>query len=178
LRAQRDHYLPLKVIREHLDAISRGLEPPAAAGEPPRAPRGDPGLPENPQEVSAHEGDIRLSRSELIANSGLDESQLSQLEGYGLVEPTNGAGFYGAEALTVAVTVARMSVYGLEPRHLRAFKTAADREVALIDQVVSPLALQRDNDAKDRAAGISGELAELSLRLHTSLLRSALKTSS
>lgn len=181
LAAQRDHYLPLRVIREHLDAISRGLEPPAAAGEPARPPRTLRAVPDpaagDSARASAHaQRDIRMSREELLANTGLTDQQLSQLEGFGLVRPCAGTRYFDSDAFTVASTVAEMAAYGLEPRHLRAFKTAADREVGLVEQVVSPLTRQRDGASRARADRVAADLARLSVQLHATLVRIGLRT--
>lgn len=173
LTAQRDHYLPLKVIKEHLDAISRGLEPPAAAGEAPRAPRQMHAVPAEQESGAAP--DIRMSRTELLANSGLSAEQLTELEGFGLLAPRPGTEYFDSDALAVASTIAELAEFGLEPRHLRAFKTAADREVGLIDQVISPVAQQRDQDAKSRAEEMTNELGQLSVRLHSTLVAAGLK---
>jgi DNA-binding transcriptional MerR regulator len=172
LTAQRDHYLPLKVIREHLDAMSRGLEPPTSAGETPRAPA----AVVEAAGSDAPAPDIWLSRDELLANSGLSEAQLAQLDEFGLVQARSGSDQYDATALAIATAAAAMSAHGLEPRHLRAFKTAADREAGLIDQVCTPVARQRDADAAARAAQLREELAALSSRLHGALLRRALES--
>ncbi|HET7173429.1 MAG TPA: MerR family transcriptional regulator [Nocardioidaceae bacterium] len=181
LAAQRDHYLPLRVIREHLDAISRGLEPPAAAGEPARPPRAlravpDPAAVDPPRATTRAPRDIRMSREELLANTGLTDQQLSQLEGFGLVRPCPGTRYFDSDAFTVASTVAEMAAYGLEPRHLRAFKTAADREVGLVEQVVSPLTRQRDGASRARADHVAADLARLSVQLHATLVRIGLRT--
>jgi DNA-binding transcriptional MerR regulator len=171
LRAQRDHYLPLKVIRKHLDAMSRGLEPPASAGEVPRAPRPAEPVAGGPEAAAP---ELRLSRVELMANSGLDEGQLAQLEEFGLVRAQPGTAEFDAATLAVAATAARMAAYGLEPRHLRTFKTAADRAAGLIDQVATPVARQRGEDAAARAAVIRTELADLATELHAALVGKAL----
>ena len=125
LGAQRDRYLPLRVIREHLDAMSRGLEPPTSAGEAPRAPV--PTLVGPDAEATAPLPSLRLSREELLANSGLSESQLAELDAFGLVRAQPGSGQYDAAGLAIATVAAAMAGHGLEPRHLRVFKTAAGR---------------------------------------------------
>jgi DNA-binding transcriptional MerR regulator len=171
LRAQRDHYLPLRVIREHLDALERGLEPPATAGSSARVPaqvaQGD---------ADSAGPELRLSRAELIANSDLTDAQLAELEEFGLVRPRPGSGDYDGTALTVATIAAAMAGHGLGPRHLRTFKTAADRELGLIDQVVAPVARSRDEDAALRAEALRSELTGLATRLHAALLRAALQS--
>jgi DNA-binding transcriptional MerR regulator len=179
LAAQRDHYLPLRVIREHLDAIDRGLEPPAVPGEKPRVPRSaDDGLP-GPRALVTESTELRLSRDELVASAGIAEELLEQVEQFGLLEPVRGsaaeAPLYDADALTVATAVAELAAYGLEPRHLRAFRTAAERESDLVAQVVGPLLRQRSPQARARAEEVARELGSLSLRLHTALVRARLR---
>jgi DNA-binding transcriptional MerR regulator len=176
LTAQRDQYLPLRVIKAHLEAIDRGLEPPDAAGGGPQVPRalvaadGLPGADTFGRDTS----ELRLSRDELIAAAAIDPAQLSQLEQFGLVAARPG-GFYDGDALVIAKTVAEMSRFGLEPRHLRAFRAAADREVGLVEQVVAPLVRQRNPEARGRAEEVARELAALSVKLHATLVRSGLR---
>jgi DNA-binding transcriptional MerR regulator len=170
LAAQRDHYLPLKVIREHLDAIDRGLEPAAPLGRPgvPRAVvEGGP----EAQDLQ-HEGDILLTRAELVVASGADEKLLAALEGHGLVQSTRG--HYDSDALAIARVCAELAGFGLEPRHLRPFRTAADREIGLVEQVVGPL-LRRSGDGRSRAEDTAVEIAALSVRLHTALVRAGVR---
>ena len=146
LQAQRDHYLPLRVIKEHLEALDRGLEAPGPAGGTPRVPRAltaaRDALP-GPEAFLPDPADLRLSREELLRESGLDEAHLDALEQYGLVTPRAGGQHFDADALEIASTVALMARFGIEARHLRPFKSAADREVGLVEQVVTPLVRQR-----------------------------------
>jgi DNA-binding transcriptional MerR regulator len=176
LSAQRDHYLPLRVIKEHLDALDRGLEPPALASNGPRVPRAlvaAEGLP-SPDSFLPDVSEIRLSRRELLEAAGLEEEQLAQLEQYGLVAPRSGGSHYDGDALVVAKTVAEMSRFGIEARHLRPFKAAADREIGLVEQVVTPLVRQRNPEARARADEVVRELAALSVKLHSTLVRAGL----
>jgi DNA-binding transcriptional MerR regulator len=173
LSAQRDHYLPLRVIKEHLDAIDRGLEPPAVSGGGPRVPRAlvaAEGLP-GPDAFLPEVSEVRLSRRELTEAAGLDPERLDQLEQYGLVAPVPGTSHYDGNSLLIARTVAEMARFGIEARHLRPFKAAADREVGLVEQVVMPLVRQRGPDARARADEAARELAALSVRLHATLVR-------
>ena len=176
LSAQRDHYLPLRVIKEHLDAIDRGLEPPALGGGGPKVPRalvaaeGLPGADAFLPEVS----EIRLSRDELLSAAGLESEQLDQLEQYGLVAPRSGGSHYDGDALVIAKTVAEMARFGIEARHLRPFKSAAEREIGLVEQVVTPLVRQRNPEARARADEVARELAALSVKLHATLVRAGL----
>ena len=164
LSAQRDQYLPLRVIKEHLDAIDRGLDvPPHPSGS-----GADHG-------VVGDNSEIRLSRSELIEAAGIDADLLDQIENYGLVARRAGSAHYDGDALVVARTIAEMRTYGLEPRHLRAFRTGAEREAGLVEQVVAPLLRQRDPEARARAEEVAREMGSLSVRLHTALVRTALR---
>jgi hypothetical protein len=117
--------------------------------------------------------DLLLSRAELLAEAGLDEASLTELEEFGLLSSRNG-GYFDRDALTIARTVAELSGYGLHARHLRAFKTAADREIGLVEQVIAPLARQRHPEARARAEQIARELAVLSVRLHAALVKAGL----
>ncbi len=176
LSAQRDHYLPLRVIKEHLDAIDRGLEPPALGTGGPKVPRAlvaAEGLPDASSflpEVS----EIRLSRGELLSAAGLQPEQLDQLEQYGLVSPRQGGSHYDGDALVISKTVAEMARFGIEARHLRPFKSAAEREIGLVEQVVTPLVRQRNPEARARADEVARELAALSVKLHATLVRAGL----
>lgn len=176
LRMQRDHYLPLKVIGEHLDAIDRGLEPPPIDSVVPTVPTVSltaDGLP-SPQSFRRHD-EVRLSRKELLKIAGVDEALLDQLEQYGLIVPRTGTGHYDTDALVIARTANELAEFGFEPRHLRAFKTAADREVGLVEQVVAPHKRGRDAAAKARAEDTVTEIAALSVRLHATLVKAGLR---
>jgi DNA-binding transcriptional MerR regulator len=176
IRMQREHYLPLKVIKEHLDAIDRGLEPPVEGGAPtvPRVVLADrsPG----PDAFRAERADVRISRKELVKTAGISEELLDQLEAFGLVRPRTGGKHYDGDAVVVAKTAGELAAFGLEPRHLRAFKTAADREVGLIEQVVAPIRRSREDGAEGRAEQAIEEIAALSVRLHAALVKTGLRS--
>lgn len=173
LVAQREHYLPLKVIREHLDAMDRGLEPPALPATGPQVPRvvlsGD-GLP-SPEAFAAGGPELRLSRRELLDTAGIDDELLDQLIGFGMLRMRPGSKHFDGDALVIAKAAGELAAYGLEPRHLRAFKTAADREVGLVEQVVAPIRRGRDAGAQARAEESVRELAALTVRLHATLVK-------
>jgi DNA-binding transcriptional MerR regulator len=178
LTMQRDHYLPLRVIGEHLDAIDRGLEPPPIEGVVPTVPRvalAADGLPS--PESFARADNVRLSRKELIKIAEVSEALLDQLEQYGLIVPRAGTGHYDTDALVIAKSARELAEFGFEPRHLRAFKTAADREIGLVDQVVAPLKRGRDAAARARAEEAVSEIAALSVRLHATLVKTGLRSS-
>lgn len=171
LLAQRDQYLPLKVIKDNLDAIDRGLTPAQTAGGTPTARLATVDGSLTPSSF-IEQGDLKLSREELLSSSGISEEQLVELESYGLIAIKGR--YYDADALTVAKVVADISAYGIEGRHLRAFKTAADREVGLVEQIITPLLRQKNPDSKARAEEVSREIASLSVKLHAALVRSGL----
>jgi DNA-binding transcriptional MerR regulator len=173
LAAQRDQYLPLRVIKEHLEALDRGLEPPSRPGGRPSVPVSlvpNDQVP-GPDSFSGRTG-MRLSRPELLESSGLREEQLRELESFGLVAPRSG--HYDADSLTIATTVCELAAFGLEARHLRAYKAAADREVGLVEQVVAPLRQRGSAESSGRAEEIVRELASLSVRLHAALVKAGL----
>jgi DNA-binding transcriptional MerR regulator len=180
LAQQRDNYLPLRVIKEQLDAIDRGLEAPPRAGgsAAARGPRAvgaaGSGLP-GPEAFLPEPAQVRLSRQELLDGSGLEPAQLEALENFGLVNTRAKSGYYDGDALEVAKAAAEMARFGIEPRHLRAYRAAADREIGLFEQVVTPLARQRGEEARAKAEEATRELAALSVRMHAALVRAGLR---
>lgn len=171
LLAQRDQYLPLRVIKENLDAMDRGLVPAATptSKASPRLATVDGDLaPSN----FLQDSELKLSRTELLEASGLEDSQLAELESYGLISIRGR--YYESDALAVAKVVAEISAFGIEPRHLRSFKTAADREIGLVEQVITPLLKQKSSEAQARAVEVQRELAALSVRLHAALVSAGL----
>lgn len=174
LSVQRDHYLPLRVIREHLEAVDRGLDPPPLPGRPPRGSRlADASTATSPQRFGPAPS-LRLTRGELLASAEADPDLLEALESYGLVAPHLGTSLYEEEALVVARAAAQLAAFGIEPRHLRAFRSAADREAGLVEQVAAPLRRQRGPEAAARAEEVTREVAALCVQLHAALVKAAL----
>jgi DNA-binding transcriptional MerR regulator len=183
LTAQRDHYLPLRVIREQLAAAEEADELPGAGRMRPAlvavGPNGHPSGPASdsvaePAWGGREQAESRLRRADLIARTGITDALLDSLEQHGLISPRSG-GWYDADALIIAEVARELAGYGVEPRHLRAHRTAADREVGLFAQLVSPLARQADPTAGARAAEAVRELTALSQRLHAALVRIGLR---
>jgi DNA-binding transcriptional MerR regulator len=158
LTAQRDHYLPLRVIKERL--LPDGGAAPAAAAR--RSPPVSATGPENGS----------LSRRELLAEAGIDEQQLAELETFGLVRRVGRV--YGRDALQVASAAAALGRYGVEARHLRAVRAAVEREMSLIEQVVAPTLRQRNPEAIQQAGRTAREIAAVTMRLHGALVEAAL----
>jgi DNA-binding transcriptional MerR regulator len=176
LTLQRDHHLPLKVIREHLDALDRGREPTALTTGPqvPKlalAPDGFPSAGSFAPDTSR----LRLTRRELLAAAEIDDDLLTELESFGLVMPRPGSAPYDNDAIVIARTAAELADYGIGPRHLRAWKTAADREVGLVEQVAAPIRRSREAGAEGRADEVMTQIAALSVRLHATLVKVGLR---
>ncbi len=175
LASQRDQYLPLRVIKERLDALDRGLQADSSGGAP-RPPHlsAAPGLPDAEDFVPGTT-DVRVSVHELCAATGLAGDQVAQLMDLRiLVACPAGSGFFDADALMIARTIAEMARFGIEARHLRAYRAAADREIGLFEQVLAPLLHSRGPDASARAEENTRELAALSVRLHATLVKTGL----
>ncbi|MDQ5974596.1 MAG: hypothetical protein QG661_1805 [Actinomycetota bacterium] len=165
LTLQRDQYLPLKVIRDH---IGDGLPDPDA---PPKIPIAGTGL--QPDDFRAGAGRVRMTREELATASGLTEAFVAQLEGIGLVWATP-AGHYDEDALAIASIASRLSAFGVEARHLRSFRVVADRESGLVEQIATPYSQPRDRDGRAREQETIRELASLFVHMHAALLRAEL----
>jgi DNA-binding transcriptional MerR regulator len=126
LTAQRDHFWPLRVIRDALDAMDRG----AGAIVPAVPPRR-----------------LRLTAEELAAQGGAEAGLVESLVAVGVLS-ADPAGRFGPEDLQIVESVVWLQDYGLEPRHLRPFKTTADREVGLVEQMLAPSSRGRDRQAR------------------------------
>jgi DNA-binding transcriptional MerR regulator len=163
LTAQRDQYLPLRVIREQLERHQ----------EPPPAPR--PALVAVGDTAPAQDSaDTRIPRDDLLARTGVSDELLTELEKAGLVE-ARPPGWYDGDAVVIVEAIAGLTRYGLELRHLRAFRAGADREVGLFTQMLAPLVRQHDPAARARAAETARELQALSQKLHAALVRAGLR---
>ena len=151
LTAQRDQYLPLRVIKDQLDA-------------------GGQDHPERP--AGRYPGPAPLTRRELLEATGLDEARLAELEDFGLVRRSGGR--YGPEALAAARAIVALDGYGVQARHLRVLRASAERETALIEQVVAPILRQRSDGARGRATRSAREIAAVTLQLHAALIEATL----
>jgi DNA-binding transcriptional MerR regulator len=174
LSQQRDHYLPLRVIKEQLEAIDRGQSPSAAPSLPRAAHLSIADNAPTSEHFIPAPAALRLTREELLNTAGLTREQLVELEQFGLITARPG-GMYDDDALSIARVVAEIARFGIEGRHLRGFKTAAEREVSLFGQVVGPMSKQRSGDGRARAEETVRELAALSVRLHTALVQIGLR---
>jgi DNA-binding transcriptional MerR regulator len=165
LTAQRDEYLPLRVIKERLEFArgsgGAGVRPPAGQQSAATADQGG--------------GSVRtemLSRRELLDAAGIDETLLAELEAHGLVK--RAGRLYGQDAVDIAATVAGLAKYGVQARNLRTVSTAADRDLSLIEQLVGPVLRQRGPAARETAGQTAAGVATLLLELHRHLLDAGL----
>ncbi|MGY1717038.1 MerR family transcriptional regulator, partial [Geodermatophilus sp. SYSU D01106] len=159
-----------------LPAPGAGSPPPAAPGaaapppEPPPAP--SPAPPAGP----AGDGGVSgpMDADAFAAAAGLDPGQLADCVQYGLLVP-DADGRHPAADLPVARAAAGLARHGIEARHLRFFRTAAEREADLVEQLLAPVLRSRAEDARDRAAAKLAELSALSVQLHRGLLEARLR---
>lgn len=183
LTAQRDHYLPLKVIRAQLDAQPDGELPPF--GSPYGGPRlvsvagvgdvgAEPGSRAGSDTAAVAPANIRLSREDLLERSGVSDDLLTALLKAGVIT-TGPGGFFDEHAVVILQCARALSEYGVEPRHLRAFRSAADRQSDLIAQIAGPVVKADKAGARDRADDLAREVAALAITLHTSLIKSAVR---
>jgi DNA-binding transcriptional MerR regulator len=147
LTAQRDEYLPLRVIKERLDALDEAAAQRVPGSVPP----------------------VAMTRSELLAAAGAAEELLAELEDYGLIRRARS---YGTQTLSVLRSAVCLREYGVQPRHLRAVKAAADRETALVEQAVAPLTRQKGS--REPALRAAQDLARHIASLHATLVEEGL----
>lgn len=167
---QRDHYLPLKVIKEHIEAIDRGLKPEIEEIEKPKVPSALVDL----NQLGIKKSNIRVTREELMTNTSITEQDLKESEDYGLIKVLADKRHYDDIAVKTARVIAALSGFGLEPRHLKFLKSGSDRESSLIKQVASPMSRSKRPDAGEQALEMMREISNLTNQLHFILVSSTL----
>ena len=175
LHAQDQLFWPLSHIRRVLDDMDRGVVPDMALSATTKVPYlslAEDGLP-TVETFVAPPSNVRLSRDELLESAGIDCKTLDAIEEFGLIKRRPSQTYYDGESLSIASIVGELAQLGLEPRHLRIFRAAADREISLFEQVVTPRARSLDKDATDHTIA---SLAALSVRLQSVLVRSGLRS--
>lgn len=169
LRMQRDHYLPLKVIRENLALMDRGIEPPSIETPSAIAANPAPATPE-PTAPTGKRRPMKLTRRELLQVSGLSEATLIEMERQQMIRPRRGSIYYGREALTMCVVARKLQAYGMDTRHLRAIKQAAEREAGLVEQAVQPHLATSSNPAQTLH-----DVSQLVMHAHAAMLYTVLE---
>ena len=202
LTAQRDHYLPLKVIREQLDRLDAGEGPGQGPGPVPPPTLVTGGAEDVPEqqltptqvamqmakavETAAATNDatvldgptqpVELSLREYCEATGLDSGQVKALRDYAIVgDPDDETAPFDADDLLTGRAARELLALGLEPRHLRMYRQFVDREVALFEQLVTPLLRQRNPEARRQAGKQLEKLAGLTARMKRSLLSRELR---
>lgn len=210
LRQQREHFLPLKVIKGRLvgdpgdDAAApdSGGErassssstphpsaspsaPPSPSPSPARTPPARPAEVERPPpprpapdaSLSPGPTGVNLTMEELSSATGLPYERLRELERFGFItgRAVAGSTYFDEESLVVANLAAGFARFGIEARHLRTYKNAAEREAGLLEQVVTPLLKQRNPDSRSQAVESLAELSQLGQSLRAALLRRAVR---
>ena len=182
LREQREHFLPLRVIKDRLasgEPADADAEAPVGTDASERTPGAESGRGGEGEAASAMRTatGALFSFDELAAASGLSPVELAEVERYGLIagRPVGVDMFYDEEALVAAKVAAAFLRYGIEPRHLRTYRNAADREAGLIEQIIMPLVKQRNPEARVRATDTIDTLCRLGADLRDAMLRHALR---
>ena len=182
LRQQREHFLPLKVIKGRLagavpepdGASAAPVEPDEPREQAVRRPRVAADPDSNP--LATGVSGANLTFAELASASGLEADDLQELERYGILagRPVGGTTYYDEDALVVANLSAGFMKYGVEARHLRMYRNAGEREASFFEQVVMPMLKQRNPEAHTQAIETLGELARLGQAFRAAMLRQAL----
>jgi DNA-binding transcriptional MerR regulator len=198
LRQQREQYLPLKVIKGRLGGepdpddpdgggavalVEAQAQPADADADAPAMspPRPAPPIPSpvadavNPLQV-VRTG-VSMTLEELATATGLSKDELDELQRYGLIagRPVGGTSYFDEESLIVANLAAGFMRFGVEARHLRMYKTSAEREAGFFEQLVMPMLKQRNPRARRQAVDTLVELGKLGQGLRAAMLRMALK---
>jgi len=166
LQEQRDHYLPLKVIKSKLAAWETGDESPVAPEIGP------------PPDTYFATSDVSLTALELMRSSGLSTGQVEELIGVGILEPTelpDGTEVFRDSDLSIARAAHRLLVNGLEPRHLRGIRLAADRQTDLLGQLVAPLLRHRNPENRRRSAEVLADCSQAAAQLQETMIRGRLR---
>ena len=153
LRLQRDEFLPLRVIRQELDA---------GAGKRRRR-----------RSSVVEAGEEELDLEELCDRAGITAERARELEEFGLLEPRveDGQRIYAESEADIAAACEALARFGIDPRNLKAFRTAADRESSLLEAVIAPSLRSRNPERRQAALGDLQRLAQSAQELADLLLR-------
>jgi DNA-binding transcriptional MerR regulator len=166
LSEQRDHYLPLKVIKSKLTAWEHGEESPISP---------EKGAP--PEAYFATSG-VSLSTSEIMRSSGVSDSQLQAIIHEGIIEPVilpDGTATFTDADLMIARAAHRLLTRGLEVRHLRGIRLSAEKQTDLLGQLVAPMLRHRNPDNQRRSEEILADTSQASAIIQETMIRSRLR---
>ncbi len=154
LQQQRDHFLPLKVIKSKLTLWERGESQETS----------------DTTETDLNEVGEPIERSDLLKRSRLRDDELDALQSFGLISAVGDTGVFPAEAAIIATEAKRLIDLGLEPRHLRTVQLAAQRESDLLTQLVAPLLRASNPEARSQARDVMANAAESVAAIHRAQL--------
>lgn len=196
LKLQRDSYMPLKVIREHLAALDAGVTPPVTSS-PVSAVPSSPGpsaeateaaeaaAPQTPpvaartpeDELSEPAPNVRLTESDLADEAGLEIGQVRSLRDFGVIcaHDDGGSPYFNGDDLLVARIARDLLKQGLDARHLKTLRRAAEQEASLFEQLVAPAVRSRKPESRKQGAQTVRDLVRLSRSLRMAYLRSSLR---
>ena len=140
LTLQRDHYLPLSVIREYLEDLDAGRDP------------ATPTVPPPPSIVPAPR---RYRREELLSAAGAAPQLLNDAISTGVIP---GGETYTEQSLAILRALVALDRHGIEPRHVRTLRQSAERDVALVESALAPLLRRTDSSSRARASELAPEL--------------------
>lgn len=160
LAQQRDHFLPLKVIKSKLTLWERGEEGEVVGGS---------------ISTALDESGEPLDRADLIKRSGLTEEELEQLVDVGLIRPIPNSTVFPPEAGVVGAEARRLMDHGLEPRHLRSIRLSVERETDLLTQLVAPLLRSSNVESRARAKDVLESCSDSVRAMHGALMAAELR---
>ena len=161
LQQQRDHFLPLKVIKSKLTLWERGEDLESK-------------LAESANNLG-QEGGEPLSREDVLKRSGLSKSELEALIDADVIRPIRDSTVFPTQVGVAALEAKRLMDQGLEPRHLRAIRLSVDREADLLQQLTAPLLKANNAQARTRAKDLLDSAGGSVLAMHRALLAGELK---
>lgn len=164
LRQQRDHFLPLKVIKSKLTLWERGEEPDESSKSPTKA-RNLVSKPRPP-----------ISRADLLRRGNADESLLNELIEHGLLAKIDAdEDLYDPGAVGLITEAKRLLELGLEVRHLRTVKHAAERESDVLAQLTGAMLRSRSEESQEQARQLLEDAGEAVIALHKLLLAAEIR---
>jgi DNA-binding transcriptional MerR regulator len=178
LRLQRDEFLPLRVIRQELAAgrtfeeAQAAASPDAAAEGAPVAPDGRPGAALRRLTFSLQNKGALYSLEDVVEETGAEPRLIAELEDYGIVagEARGGTRYYDETQREIVRAVTELARYGVAGRNLRVFRTSAEREAALLQQILAPSLRSRNPDRRKEAVEALENLAAVASHLKHLLL--------
>jgi len=167
LAMQRSTYMPLRKIREALDNEPETERPGLFSSPPPPPTQVDP--------PARAKRDSLYSADELCRDTKIDPQVLESLHQHGLIQGVmvGSVRFYQARDVEMATLARRFLAYGLEPRHLRVYRTTSEREVGFLEQVVAPLLAQKNPRAREKAVKTLADLREAGALLRDRMISDA-----